>query len=154
GLLPDGTVNRDGIGALVRVIPERGRPALAPVTAGASYASQSSLARLFGLGEADTATVEVQWPGGVRNRLEGVRSGERIVFPEIPCDFAASWPSLGHYSRCVDRALDRLRETGHIDAELDGRLRTSALSAYRETRSERGPRDSTPREAGERRPGS
>jgi len=196
GLLPNGKVNRDGIGALVRVIPEveatgpvpakmrtaarpvpakvrieparpvpanirieaagpvpaevraeratfpprkspeTPRPALASVTAGASYASESSLALLFGLGKAHTATVEIQWPGGVRNRLEGVKSGERILLPEIPCGIDATWPSIDAYNRCVDTALDRLREGGHIDAKTARRLRTSAFRAYRQTHTE------------------
>ncbi|MEM9553717.1 MAG: CRTAC1 family protein [Acidobacteriota bacterium] len=118
GLLPDGRVNRDGIGAVLRVTPEGGRTTLRPVTGGSSFASQNALAQLFGLGRAETATVEILWPGGREDRLYGVRAGERIVFPEIPCD-----RSLSHEQRrCVAGALEALRTKGLIPPPLADRL--------------------------------
>lgn len=125
GLLPDGRVNRDGIGAVIRVTPEGGRTTLRPVTGGSGFASQDALAQLFGLGRAQTATVEVLWPGGTVNRLDGVRAGERIVFPEIPCD--PRNPSLGgrKYRSCVAGALEVLQARGLLSQSLAARFRAN-----------------------------
>lgn len=129
GLLPDGRVNRDGIGAVIRVTPEGGRTTLRPVTGGSGFASQDALAQLFGLGRAETATVEVLWPGGTVHRLHDVRAGERIVFPEIPCD--PRDPSLGgrEYRSCVAGALEALRDRGLLSRKLADRFQASALRA-------------------------
>ncbi len=129
GLLPDGQVNRDGVGAVIRVTPEGGRTTLRPVTGGSGFASQDALAQLFGLGRAQTATVEVLWPGGTVNRLHSVRAGERIVFPEIPCD--PRNPSLDRrkYRSCVAGALEALEERGLLSRSLADRFRASALRA-------------------------
>jgi len=131
GLLPGGRVNRDGIGALVRVTPDGGETAMKPITAGSSYASQSSLEQTFGLGPAETATVEVLWPGGSRTRVEGVHRGERIVVPEIPCNRvgakdgqAAPAGDAPFADRaCVTEALDRLVLTHHLSEKDAARLR-------------------------------
>jgi hypothetical protein len=129
GLLPKGRVNRDGIGAVIRVTPEGGRTTLRPVTGGASFASQDALAQLFGLDRVQTATVEVLWPGGTVNHLHDVRAGERIIFPEIPCD--PRDPSLGRrkYRSCVAGALERLQDQGLLSQSLAARFQTSALRA-------------------------
>jgi enediyne biosynthesis protein E4 len=126
GLLPGGRVNRDGIGAVIRVTPEGGRTTLRPVAGGSGFASQDALAQLFGLGRAPTATVEVLWPGGTVNRLHEVRAGERIVFPEIPCD-----PSLAprKHRSCVADALEALQDRGLLSRSLAARFRESALQA-------------------------
>ncbi|HSL84465.1 MAG TPA: ASPIC/UnbV domain-containing protein, partial [Thermoanaerobaculia bacterium] len=136
GLLPNGRVNRDGIGAVIRVTPEGGRTTLRPVTGGSGFASQDALAQLFGLGRARTATVEVLWPGGTVQRLHEVGAGERIVFPEIPCD--PRDPSLGRrkYRSCVTGALTVLRDRGLLSRSLADRFLASALRAR--TESERG----------------
>jgi hypothetical protein len=133
GLLPDGRVNRDGVGAVIRVTPRGGRTTLRPVTGGSGYASQDALAQLFGLGRARTATVEVLWPGGTVNRLQDVRAGERIVFPEIPCD--PRDPSLGRrkYRSCVAGALKVLRKQGLLSRSLAARFRASALRVRTES---------------------
>jgi hypothetical protein len=127
GLLPDGRVNRDGIGAVIRVTPEGGRTTLRPVTGGSGFASQDALAQLFGLGRAQTATVEVLWPGGTVNRLDDVRAGDRIVFPEIPCDPRDPSPGGRKYRSCVAGALEVLRDRGLLSRSLADRFLTSAL---------------------------
>jgi hypothetical protein len=132
GDLPAARSNRDGIGAVVEVTPEGGQTAMRPVVGGAGYASQDALAATFGLGDAERATIEVQWPGGARNRLDAVRRGERVVFPEIPCDFAGQWTSDDAYRGCVDGALAELSRLGVVDAEAAARLRMSALAARAE----------------------
>ena len=85
-----------------------------------SYGSQDSLEGIFGLGAATQGTVEILWPGGTRNRLYDVRRSERVMFPEIPCSYAAAWPAAEAYHACVDRALDELVHKGVL-SEADGR---------------------------------
>lgn len=129
-----GRVNRDAIGAIVRFTPAGGQPSLIPVLGGSSYASQNSLTAQAGMGTAVSGTVEVQWPGGVRNRLYDVAASERLVLPEIPCSFDAA-VSRNDYEKCVKESLKDLRHP-HADllthAEAD-RLEASALRAYDES---------------------
>jgi hypothetical protein len=132
GTLPEGRVNRDGIGAVVRFQPEGGKPVLRPVLGGASYASQESLEGVFGLGAAEGGTVEVLWPGGVRNRLYDVRRGERVLLPEIPCSYSADWPSAEAYRACVEGGLDGLARGSVIGPAERTRLLASALRAFAE----------------------
>ncbi len=135
GLVADGRVNRDGIGAVVSFSPAPGSfPVSKPVLGGSSYASQDSLTAHFGLGDARRGMVEVLWPGGVRNRLYGVRAGERLVFPEIPCSFADPALSVPGYFGCVTRALDQLGAAGVLDPGDQGRFLASALRAFLEAR--------------------
>jgi hypothetical protein len=126
GLLPEGRINRDGIGAVIRVTPEGGRTTLRPVTGGSGFASQNALAQLFGLGRAETATVEVLWPGGLVHRLEGVKAGERIVFPEIPCDYRDSSVEPPEHHSCVTDAVNTLQDRGVLSEDLAARFLESA----------------------------
>lgn len=131
GITSGGQVNRDGVGAVVRVTPggsTDGQTVIRPVVAGSSHASQDSLAGIFGLGEASHAVVEVLWPGGVVNRLYGVAAGERIVFPEIPCSI--DMPERGAYLECVMTSLDELEDEAVLDGPTRQRFQASALRAY------------------------
>ncbi len=130
GLLPAGVVNRDGIGAVVRVRTMAGASATRPVLGGSSFASQDGLELAFGLGSAEKSWVDVLWPGGGRNRLYDVQDGERILFPEIPCSFADEWDHAGEYLRCVRGALDGLEDAGVLDHNLKRRFFASALRAF------------------------
>jgi len=123
---------RDGYGAVVRVTPTGGDTAIRPVLGGSSYASQNARELTFGLGSARRATVEVLWPGGVRNRLYGVRTGERIVFPEIPCRFDDPAATPSGYRACVVHALDDLEAAGALGRRERGRYLASALRAFAE----------------------
>lgn len=134
GTVSGATVNRDGIGGIVTVTPYRGSRAKRPIEAGGSYASQNALEQTFGLGLARSATVDVQWPGGVRNRLHHVKSYERIRFPEIPCSIDASHMDLREYKRCVRTALHELRGSGAVSAGLSARLYQSAVTAWLQER--------------------
>jgi hypothetical protein len=74
--------NRDGIGAVVRV-KSAGGAQWQMVRSGSSYASQSDLTLTFGLGADETATsVDVEWPGGAKDHLTGVRAGQRVEIVE------------------------------------------------------------------------
>ncbi len=133
GILPDGDVNRSGIGAVLHFTPKGGQTSIKPVVGGSSYGSQDSLGHVFGLGKANKGTLDVLWPGGTRNRLEDVHQGERLTLPEIPCSYDAAWPSFQAYHACVTAALDGLGAAGAVDTNLRGRLLSSAIKAYNDT---------------------
>ena len=130
GITTDGTVNRDGIGAVVHFTPQKGKTVMKPIVAGSSYASQNSLIAHFGLGRANKGTVDVFWPGGVRNRLFGVKNSETILFPEIPCSFDADWSSPKAYRSCVREALTELVGSDVLTARQAVRFGTSAIVAF------------------------
>ena len=74
--------NRDGIGAVVRVISPGGTQWQA-VHSGSSFCSASDLALTFGLGHDEKATsVEVQWPGGTKQVLKDVPAGQHLVIKQ------------------------------------------------------------------------
>jgi len=132
GLTSLGRVNRDGIGAILSFTPTGSPTVMQPVTGGSSHCSQNSLERIFGLGAKQAGTLEVMWPGGVRNRLYDVGSGERVIFPEIPCSFDGDWPSLGEYTACVTNALTDLHSAGVLDSNIIGRFVESAVRAFQD----------------------
>ena len=132
--LREAVVNRDGVGAVVRftsdATPEKGMAL--PVVAGSGYASQGELTVHFGLADATSGTVEVLWPGGVKNRLYDVRAGETVTFPEIPCPFDDPDTDLRTYLGCVLRAVDAWTADQVITADERSRFLISALRARRE----------------------
>jgi hypothetical protein len=127
-LLSGGQANRDGIGAVVWFTPEGGETVIRPIMGGSSFLSQDSLAAHFGLGSATKGTVEVLWPGGVRNRVFDVTAGEHLVFPEIPCDLGSRAADPAGYRSCVNNALDSLVDAGVIDAADRGRFERGAFA--------------------------
>jgi enediyne biosynthesis protein E4 len=131
GVTVGGRAPRDGIGAVVTFTPRGLPPAMRPVVGGSSYASQHALERHFGMGESRRATVDVLWPGGVRNRLYDVEPGDLAVVPEIPCsiDSAASDPV---YARCVLRAAQRIGRAGLVEPRDLAHAIRSALRARRD----------------------
>ncbi|WP_173391028.1 CRTAC1 family protein [Actinomadura litoris] len=134
GLTRGARVNRDGVGAVVKFTPRRGPAAVRPVIAGSSFASQDALEGTFGMGRQRSGTVEVLWPGGVRNRLYGVRAGERIAFPEIPCSYTDRSVSFRRYTRCVRGALGDLVQARRLSRGQAARFYSSAVRAYNEKR--------------------
>ena len=71
-------VNKDGIGAVVRVETADG-VSVQTVHSGSSYCSQSDLALTFGLGKNTVAkSIQVEWPSGTKDRITNVK-GERFV---------------------------------------------------------------------------
>jgi hypothetical protein len=69
--------NRDGLGASVQV---NGQKRFA-TTAG-SYISASDKRLHFGLGAAKVAKVEIRWPSGIRQTLEGVKVNQFLEVRE------------------------------------------------------------------------
>ena len=124
-----GQANRDGVGAVVFFTPDGGKRELQPITAGSSYNSVDSMTAHFGMGTTAEGTVEVLWPGGNRNRMYDVKAGERIILPEMPCDFAGN-SSRGGFRRCTKEALKDLVKAGVITQSHSNRLEASALRAY------------------------
>lgn len=127
GLTPRGRVNRDGFGAVVRVDPLGGKPVLRPAVGGSSHMSQNSRVLGFGLGQADGAVVEVLWPGGIRNHLFGVRPGERILFPEIPCPTDTD---RDEFVACVTRALVDVVRADLLSGTEAARFLMSAIQSW------------------------
>jgi len=134
GLASGARVNRSAIGAVLTFTPENGIPALQPVVGGSSYSSQHGLEQVFGLGQESSGTLEVIWPGGVRNKLYNVRAREQIVFPEIPCRYDDTDFDRDRYRGCVKEALEEYSESGVIGRKARKRLYASAMAAYKEAR--------------------
>ncbi|HBY59529.1 MAG TPA: CRTAC1 family protein [Solibacterales bacterium] len=76
------TANRNGIGAVVRIESASGKQ-WRMVHSGSSYCSQSETAVTFGLGkDAAVAAVEVEWPGGKKQRLTNVKARQTLTVAE------------------------------------------------------------------------
>ncbi len=76
--------NREGLGALVRVVLPDGRRILKQFDGKSGYLSQSDLPLYFGLGDADHATaIDVRWPSGRLQTFAGpIESGRTIEIME------------------------------------------------------------------------
>jgi enediyne biosynthesis protein E4 len=77
--------NRDGIGAKVTVRAPNGMQYFEMVKSGSSYLSQSELPLTFGLGKpakGKVVTVEVKWPGGKRETIDGIKPNQAITLQE------------------------------------------------------------------------
>lgn len=71
--------NRDGLGALVHVVGSSGRGQWNRVTTSTGYGCASDRTVFFGLGkDAGAQSIEIEWPSGVRQRLENV-AGDRYL---------------------------------------------------------------------------
>ena len=73
--------NRYGIGAIVRVESAGGRQ-WQMVRSGSSYASQSALPVVFGLGNDASASVRVEWPSGIVDIVKEVTARQHLVIEE------------------------------------------------------------------------
>jgi hypothetical protein len=129
-ILPEGKVNRNGVGAIVKLTTKDGRSEIWPVTAGSSYASQDAQNWVFGMGKHSEGTIEVLWPGGVRNVLYEVRSGEQIIMPEIPCSFDGELDMEKYYG-CVINSTNKLLKKNIVNKEFKEKIVESALKAYK-----------------------
>lgn len=122
-----GTVsNRDGIGALITVIPNADLPEdlqICEIAAGDSYLSQSELTAHFGLGEffGSIDQVTIQWPSGVFQTLNDVPADSLLIAQE-------PWPADFDDNKAVDsedlsvwRTDFGLMDVGDgADADFDG----------------------------------
>jgi hypothetical protein len=84
--------NRDGIGAVVRVVSKSGKQ-WNMVRSGSSYCSQSDLALTFGLGsDPAVQAIEIEWPSGERQKLAGTAANQFLTIDETAGIVAASRP--------------------------------------------------------------
>jgi hypothetical protein len=76
--------NRDGIGAVVRVISGNNKDQQwKMLRSGSSYLSQSELVLTFGLGVQTKAdSVEIQWPSGQVDKLSNINAGQTVTVEE------------------------------------------------------------------------
>ena len=75
--------NRDGIGCRVKVVSASGLTQYFTVNTAAGYLSASDKRLLVGLGADTTARlVEIRWPSGIVQRLEGVAAGQTMTATE------------------------------------------------------------------------
>ncbi|MBZ5577269.1 MAG: CRTAC1 family protein [Acidobacteriia bacterium] len=73
--------NRDGIGARIKVVAG-GAAQYNHVSFAAGYASSSAGPVHFGLGQSNTADVEIRWPSGTVQQLKNVAAGRVIRIKE------------------------------------------------------------------------
>ncbi len=76
--------NRDAVGAFVKIRVASGQPEiLRLIKAGGSYASSNDPRLFFGVGSATSvADVEIHWPSGVIQQLNGVSTQQTLVLRE------------------------------------------------------------------------
>jgi hypothetical protein len=73
--------NASAIGAIVHCTTANGSQSRT-VTSSVGYASSSDLTVHFGLGQAESAAVEIHWPSGVVQMLGQVHADQRLAIPE------------------------------------------------------------------------
>ena len=78
---PVSRAGSDAVGARVRVAAG-GRTQVAEVRSGGGYLSQSDFRRHFGIGEARSATISVQWRSGAPDTTREVAANEFVTVPE------------------------------------------------------------------------
>ena len=74
-----GSVNRDAIGARLILRTKNGESTWREVHGSSGYMSVQPKTQHFGLGESDSAELEVIWPNGQRRLIESVRAGQTLV---------------------------------------------------------------------------
>jgi hypothetical protein len=74
--------NRDGIGAVVKLVTNQGSQWVTATTSG-SYLSASDPRVHFGLGSSPTATsIEIRWPSGIVQTLTNVKADQQVQVDE------------------------------------------------------------------------
>ena len=73
--------NSSAIGAVVHCRTANGSQSRT-VTSSVGYASSSDLTLHFGLGQAESAVVEIHWPSGLEQKLGQVHADQRLAIPE------------------------------------------------------------------------
>ena len=76
--LPAGAGGTEALGARIRLLAS-GSAQRMELRSASSYLSQSSSGAHFGLGETEWTAIEIRWPDGRMQRLEGVPVGKRIA---------------------------------------------------------------------------
>lgn len=73
--------NRDGIGSVIRLRSALGTQSTM-VHSGSSYCSQSDLAATFGLGKDKSASVEIEWPSGIKQSIGQAAADQFLTIDE------------------------------------------------------------------------
>jgi hypothetical protein len=73
--------NRDGIGGVIRLKSSAGTQS-STVHSGSSYCSQSDLAATFGLGKDTSASIEIEWPSGIKQWIGSVSANQFLTIDE------------------------------------------------------------------------
>lgn len=108
---PVGAVsNSNGIGARIRVITD-GLSQIRDVKSGDGFRYMSSLMAHFGLGQATTATVEINWPSGLVETLTEVAANQVLVVNE-GVSTALTEPALPSLAIHPVPALDLITVSG------------------------------------------
>lgn len=133
GAVTGASNSRDGFGAILHVTPAGGQTSIVPVVGGDSRASQSESSKIFGLGDADEAQVDVAWLGGTTNRYPNVSAGDHVEVREIPCDIKSqTWANQGQFVTCVVSALNELKNAGFYTGNTIGETTISMIGGYAE----------------------
>ncbi len=75
--------NRNGIGAFIHLVSASGGQQWNRVTTATGYGGSSDSTVFFGLGKDRTAkTIEIQWPSGVRQKLDSVNADRYLTIDE------------------------------------------------------------------------
>jgi hypothetical protein len=75
--------NRDGIGAVIKVLAPSGLAQYATVSTGGSYLSASDRRVHFGLGgELSVTSIDIEWPSGTMQHLENVAANQLLTITE------------------------------------------------------------------------
>ena len=75
--------NREGLGAKIKVTPEKGIPLYNHATTSVCFSSSSDDRVHFGLGELTFAkTIEIRWPSGIRQVLNDVKADQILTITE------------------------------------------------------------------------
>jgi len=79
--------NTQGIGALITITTEFGRPKVREIRAGSNFVSQNPAEAHFGLGSATSVDVSVRWPDGMTSQVSNVPANQLLVlcYPGLEC---------------------------------------------------------------------
>ena len=81
--------NRDGLGAFVHLVGRSGREQWNRVTTSTGYGCSSDRTVFFGMGkDAIAQSIEIQWPSGIRQKLENVAADRYLTIEESECCLA------------------------------------------------------------------
>ena len=90
--------NRDGIGAVIKIVISAG-PQWQTVTTSASYLSSSDPRAHFGLGQDSVVkTIEVRWPSGIVQTLNNDAGARYLMIDELTGN-AKRWQKFGRRTR-------------------------------------------------------
>jgi hypothetical protein len=68
---------------------------MAMVHTGSSYCSQSDLAATFGLGKDTSASIEIEWPSGIKQSIGNIGSNQFLTIDESRGVIARQSPAPG-----------------------------------------------------------